>query len=272
MKEFEEKATILKEVMEEYTENNVMIAFSGGVDSSLVLKMACESASHKGNKVYAATLNTMLHPAYEIENAKKVANEVGAIHLILEVNELDNAGILNNPIDRCYLCKKYLFEEIIKKANELNVNTIMEGTNEDDLHVYRPGIRAIHELGIKSPLAKAGITKVEVRQLALDYGMSVSNRPSAPCLATRFPYGTSLCYEKLRIVEKAENYIKSLGINNVRVRVHDDIARIEVDEKEIFKIIEKSKETTIFLKNLGYSYVTIDLEGFRSGSMDIHLK
>jgi uncharacterized protein len=268
---YEEKCTKLKQIMDEYTENDLMIAFSGGVDSSLILKMACDSASRKGNNVYAATLHTMLHPASEIENAKKVANEVGAIHFIIQVNELDNAGILNNPIDRCYLCKKYLFEEVIKKAHELNVDTIMEGTNEDDLHVYRPGIKAIQELGILSPLAQVGITKSEVRQLALEYGISVSTRPAAPCLATRFPYGTALSYENMRTVEKAEAYIKSLGINNVRLRVHDDIARIEVDEQDIRKVISHKKETITYMKNLGYQYVTIDLEGFRSGSMDIHL-
>ncbi len=271
MNSFEEKCMKLKVMMDEYTENDVMVAFSGGVDSSLLLKMACDSDSRKGNKVYAVTLHTMLHPVNEIENAKKVAKEVGAIHLVIQVDELQKAGIINNPTDRCYLCKKYLFEQVIKKAHELKVDTIMEGTNEDDLHVYRPGIKAVQELGIISPLAKSSITKAEVRQLASEYGVSVSERPAAPCLATRFPYGTILSHEKMLMVEKGESYIKTLGIYNVRLRVHDEIARIEVDEQDIPKILLHKGDIITYLKKLGYVYITIDLEGFRSGSMDINL-
>lgn len=261
----------LKLMMDKYTDKDVMVAFSGGVDSSLLLKMACDSASKKGNNVYAVTLHTMLHPLNELENAQKVAKEVGAIHFIIQVDELQNAGILQNPLDRCYLCKKYLFEEVLKKAYELHVDTIMDGTNEDDLHVYRPGIRAIQELGIISPLAKSGITKEEVRQLAAEYGISASDRPSAPCLATRFPYGTILSHEKMDMVEKGELYIKAFGIYNVRLRIHGDIARIEVDEQDISKILVHKEEIITYLKTLGYVYITLDLEGFRSGSMDINL-
>jgi len=271
MNSYEAKCTKLKVMMDEYTEKDVMVAFSGGVDSSLLLKMACDSASKKGNKVYAVTLHTMLHPVNEIENAKKVAKEVGSIHLVIQVDELQKAGITNNPTDRCYLCKKYLFEQVIKKAHELKVDTIMEGTNEDDLHVYRPGIKAVQELGIISPLAKSNITKAEVRQLASEYGVSVSERPAAPCLATRFPYGTILSHEKMFMVEKGELYIKTLGIYNVRLRVHDEIARIEVDEQDISKILMHKGDIITYLKKLGYIYITIDLEGFRSGSMDINL-
>nr|WP_315024493.1 ATP-dependent sacrificial sulfur transferase LarE [uncultured Aminipila sp.] len=271
MNSYKEKCMELKLMMDEYTDKDVMVAFSGGVDSSLLLKMACDSASKKGNKVYAVTLHTMLHPLNELENARKVAKEVGAVHFIIQVDELQNAGILQNPPDRCYLCKKYLFEEVLKKAYELHADTIMDGTNEDDLHVYRPGIRAIQELGIVSPLAKSGITKAEVRQLAAEYGISASDRPSAPCLATRFPYGTILSHKKMEIVEEGESYIKALGIYNVRLRVHGEIARIEVDEQDISKILVHKEEIITYLKNLGYVYITLDLEGFRSGSMDINL-
>lgn len=271
MDSYLDKCARLQTLIEQYTEKDVMIAFSGGVDSSLVLKLACDSASKKGNKVYAVTLHTMLHPIDEIDNAKKIAKEVGAIHFVMQVDELQKAGIINNPTDRCYLCKKYLFEQVRRRADELQVATIMEGTNEDDLHVYRPGIKAIQELGIISPLAKVGMTKVEVRQLALEYGMSVSVRPSTPCLATRFPYGTALSYEKMRTVEKAEAFIKTFGIYNVRLRVHNEIARIEVDEQDISKVLLHKQDIVTYLKNLGYIYVTIDLEGFRSGSMDYDL-
>ncbi|MFA9377615.1 MAG: ATP-dependent sacrificial sulfur transferase LarE [Lachnotalea sp.] len=271
MNSYEEKTDKLKLLLNDYTKKDVMVAFSGGVDSSLILKMACDNAMKNGTKVYAVTLHTMLHPASEIENAQKVAKEVGAIHLIIEVNELNHAGILNNPTNRCYLCKKYLFEEVKKKAQELQVDCIMEGTNEDDLHVYRPGIKAIKELGIISPLALADMTKSDVRKLALEKKISVSGRPSTPCLATRFPYETALSYEKMRTVEKGETYLKALGINNVRLRIHEEIARIEVDEQDITKILACKNEVIIYLKSLGYQYVTIDLEGFRSGSMDINL-
>lgn len=272
MQHYEDNIRKLESIMEQYTNRNIMIAFSGGVDSSLLLKMACDYGKQKGTKVYAITLHTMLHPIHEIENAIKVAQEVGAIHVVLEVDELKEADVMDNPSDRCYRCKKYLFEQVKKKALEFNVDTIIEGTNEDDLHVYRPGIKALSELGILSPLAEAGITKAQVRQLANEYKISVSNRPSAPCLATRFPYGTSLSYEKMRLVEKGEAFIKTFGMYNVRLRVHGEIARIEVDQKDIVKLIEHNKEIISYLKALGYIYVTVDLEGFRSGSMDYDQK
>lgn len=257
--------------MNQYTKKDILVAFSGGVDSSLLLKLACVSAEKTGTKVYAVTLHTMLHPTAELDNAKKVAEEVGAIHLVIEVDELGQAEILDNPIDRCYRCKKYLFEQIIQKACELRIDTIIEGTNEDDLHIYRPGIKAVQELGIKSPLAAAEMTKEQVRQLATEYGISASSRPSTPCLATRFPYGTQLSYEKMKKVEQAEKYLKTFGIYNVRVRVHEDIVRIEVDEQSILIVLDHKEDIISYLKDLGYTYVTIDLEGFRSGSMDINL-
>lgn len=268
MNSYKVKCDMLKLAMEQYAEEHIMVAFSGGVDSSLLLALACEGVVKTGRKVYAATLHTMLHPVAELENAKVVAEELGAVHIVIEVDELEEAGILNNPVDRCYRCKKCLFEKVLEKAKKLKVPYILEGTNEDDLHVYRPGIKAVHELGVKSPLAEAGMTKYEVRRLAAEYGVSSSNRPSTPCLATRFPYGTVLSYEKMKKVEKGESYLKDMGFYNVRIREHGDIARIEVDLKEIPVVIEQKQEIVSYLKGLGYRYVTIDLEGFRSGSMD----
>lgn len=145
---------------------------------------------------------------------------------------------------------------------------IMDGTNEDDLHVYRPGLRALKELGIISPLAEEKVTKAEVRELAEEYGLSVASKPAMPCLATRFPYGTDLTYEKLEKVEKGEAFIRKLGLYNLRLRVHGGIARVEVDEQEIAKILQHREEIVRYLRQLGYSYITLDLEGFRSGSMD----
>jgi uncharacterized protein len=257
--------------IDQYTHQDVVVAFSGGVDSSLLLKLACESASKKGTKVYAVTVHTQLHPMNDLAIAERVANETGAIHSIFQVDELQDAGIMNNPENRCYLCKKYLFTRLLQYASDLQVTTIMDGTNEDDLHQYRPGIQALRELNVISPLADAKMTKKEVREMAEMYDISVATRPSAPCLATRFPYGTSLSYEKMKAVESGEEYIKSLGFYNVRLRVHDDIVRIEVDASNLDKILQHKTEITESLKQLGFAYITIDLEGFRSGSMDYKL-
>lgn len=268
MKSYEEKIQCLKRRMEEYAKKDVVVAFSGGVDSGLLLKLACESARKSGGKVYAIFLNTAMHPSGDSQSAKRVAEEIGADFRILQIDELESAQIADNPPDRCYRCKRHLFQEVLSEAARLQAGWILEGTNADDLRAYRPGIRAIRELGIISPLADAGVTKEEVRRLAGEYGISVSTKPSAPCLATRFPYGTSLTYEAMRKVEKAEDYLKELGLYNVRVRVHGDIARIEVDCGDMDVVMKNKKKITEYLKSLGYAYITLDLEGFRSGSMD----
>lgn len=268
VKEYEAKKAELRRKIAGYASEDVMVAFSGGVDSSLLLKMACE-AREKGRKVYGVFLHTMLHPSGDVQEAEQTAGEIGAEFLELKLDELGAAGIEDNPVDRCYRCKKYLFQRLKDKAEELGIYTVLEGTNEDDLHVYRPGIQAVRELGIISPLAETGFTKEEVRRLAAEYGISVSGKPSAPCLATRFPYGSRLSYEAMRRVETGEAYLKNLGFYNVRLRVHENIARIEVDSGDFGSVLEHKEEITALLKKLGYSYVTLDLEGFRSGSMDI---
>lgn len=255
--------------MEEFTKEDIAVAFSGGVDSSLLLKTACRAAEKSNKKVYAVTVNTTLHTLNDIEISKKVAEEFKAEHIIINIDEIQNAGIIDNPIDRCYRCKKYLFTEIKNEMQKLGVKTIIEGTNSDDLKEYRPGIKAIKELQIISPLAETEFTKHEIRQLAEELNISVSNRPSTPCLATRFPYGTTLNYKNIKKVETAENFLKNFDLYNVRLRIHGNIARLEVDEKDILKVIEHRKEIIDFLKNLDYYYITLDLEGFRSGSMDI---
>lgn len=268
---YEQKRRKLLEKIDDLSNENIVLAFSGGVDSSLLLKICCDSAKKSGKKVYAITVHTELHPMKDIEIATKVAKEAGAEHMIVRIGELQDAGIRYNPTDRCYRCKKLLFSRLKEKAGELGAKIIVEGTNEDDLHVYRPGIRALQELEILSPLAECGFTKREVRKLAEEYGVSVANRPSTPCMATRFPYGAKLDYGKMRCVEEGEEWLKTLGFYNVRIRVHEDIARIEVDENDMSLLLKNKTEVIEKLKTLGYSYITIDLEGFRSGSMDIHV-
>lgn len=272
MKTYEEKCSYLQKLMEKYTQENVVVAFSGGVDSSLLLKTACINAVKNGTKVFAVTMHTTLHTMNEIESSKETAGEVGAEHLIISVDELKEAGIENNPVERCYLCKKYLFQKMKDKAESLGVKIILDGTNEDDLHMFRPGLRALKELEIKSPLAESDFSKTDVRKLAEEYGLSVSKKPSTPCLATRFPYGSRLSYEEMKKVEKGEDFLKNLGLYNVRLRVHNDIARIEVDKEDIVKIVVYKEAIISYLKELGYRYITLDLEGFRSGSMDYFLE
>lgn len=265
---YEEKCRLLHKLMEEYTRQNVAVAFSGGADSSLLLKLAVIHSKDKGTQVIAVTASTELHPIKDESVARQVARETGADHRVLRLWELESAGIKKNPTDRCYRCKKYLFGEIKKEAENAGVQTILEGTNADDLLQYRPGLRAVEELGVKSPLKEAGLTKKEVRRLSKEYGISVADRPSAPCLATRFPYGNDLTVEKLQQADQGEMYLKSLGLYNVRLRVHGNIVRIETDMDDMKKLLDHRESVIRRLKELGYGYITLDLEGFRSGSMD----
>lgn len=257
-----------EEIMRGFLGENLAVAFSGGVDSSLILYYACQTAKEEGKKVYAMILHTMLQTKSEICRAKEAAVGMGAVPVVLEVDEWGEAGIEDNPPDRCYRCKRYLFGRMKEEAGKLGVSVILEGTNEDDLHVYRPGLRAVRELGICSPLADAGMTKEEVRREAGRLGLAVADKPSSPCLATRFPYGTKLTEEKLKRVEQAEAYLKNLGAENVRLRIHGDVVRIETDGSFLEKLLKKRREVLEYLKGLGYVYITLDLQGFRSGSMD----
>lgn len=268
MKDFELKCQKLTNLIENYTKNDIVIAFSGGVDSSLLLKIACESAKIHKKKVYAVTLYTTLHTVKELDFTVENAQKMSAIHKIIEIDVLKEAGIENNPKDRCYLCKKYMFSKVMEYAKAVGADVVIDGTNADDLTVYRPGIKAIKELGILSPLADVGMTKSEVRDFAAQYNITASEKPSTPCLATRFEYGAKLEYDKIRIVEQAEEYIRSLGFYNVRLRVHGSIARIEVDARDMSLLLNEKEKIVRYVKNLGFKYITLDLEGFSSGSMD----
>ncbi|MSS09219.1 ATP-dependent sacrificial sulfur transferase LarE [Clostridium sp. WB02_MRS01] len=264
--------TRLEQMMAEYAKEDICLAFSGGVDSSLLLKVAADAAGKTGKAVYAVTFDSRLHPSCDLEIAARVAKELGGIHKVVSVNELEQEEIRFNPVNRCYLCKKKLFQSLKDYAKEMNIPYIMDGTNEDDLHVYRPGIKALRELGIISPLAELHITKAQVKELASWYGISVASRPSAPCMATRLPYGTEIDYDILNLIGKGEEFVSSLVKGNVRLRLHNDIVRIEVDQEAMGNLMEKSREIIAYLKELGFVYITMDLEGFRSGSMDVGIK
>ena len=246
-----EKREALKQFMAEKAKAPVCVAFSGGVDSSLILKLACDTAKKTGMPVYAVTFHTMLHPACDLEIAERVAKELGAIHKIIQVNEMELEAIRTNPVNRCYICKHHLFATLLDFAKEEGISCVMDGTNESDLHVYRPGIQALRELGVVSPLAQCGLEKKDVKAFAADLGISVASRPSMPCMATRLPYGTSFDMEVLKRIEKGE------------------IVRIEVDADKFEKAIAERETICRTLKEMGFLYITLDLEGFRSGSMDI---
>lgn len=259
----------LEEMMRELAGQDICLAFSGGVDSSLLLKAAVDAAANTGAKVYAVTFDSRLHPSCDLEIARRVAEELGGIHQVISVDELEQEAIRHNPVDRCYLCKYHLFETLKQFAGERGISCILDGTNEDDMHVYRPGIRALSELGIISPLAQLHITKKEVKELAAEYGISVASRPSTPCMATRIPYGMDIEYDMLARIAEGEAFLRTRVEGNVRLRLHGNVARIEVDPDALAKIVVQRKEIIKRLKELGFVYLTLDLEGFRSGSMDI---
>ena len=264
---YEEKKEAFYEKMKEYASQDLCIAFSGGVDSSLLL-VAAKRCMEEEHKIYAVTFDTMLHPSCDLDTARRVA---GVLHEVLCLNELEQDEIRFNPVNRCYLCKKALFQRLKDFAAEKSVSVILEGTNEDDLHVYRPGLQAIRELGILSPLADTGFTKEEVRKLAGELGVSVASRPSTPCLATRLPYGAQIKPEILEQIARGEDFLRREGFPVVRLRFHGDIARIEIPCEQFREFLEKREEIVKNLKNMGFSYITLDIQGFRSGSMDENL-
>lgn len=260
---------MLQTRMRELVSEDICLAFSGGVDSSLLLKVAADAAAETGKKVYAVTFDSRLHPSCDLRIARQVAGELGGIHQVMEVDELEQEEIRMNPVNRCYLCKRHLFMTLKKLAGEKGVRRILDGTNEDDMHVYRPGIRALKELGIISPLAELHITKEAVKGMASEYGISVASRPSTPCMATRLPYNTRIDYDVLDRIAQGEAYLRDVLPGNVRLRLHGGIARLEVDNEAFARLLDMRADVVRQLKGLGFTYVTLDLEGFRSGSMDV---
>ena len=265
------KRVELSKVFETHLKEGIAIAFSGGVDSSLLLKIACDVAKKQNQQVLAVTFETKLHPHGDLEEAQALASSFGAVHKTIEVDEFADPEIMNNPVDRCYRCKKLLFQTFINYANKEGYQYLVDGTNYDDLNAYRPGMQALKELGIHSPLLELQVTKREIRFLAADLNIASSDKPSAPCLATRLPYGTRFDFELLERIDLGEHFIKSLGFYNVRLRLHQDILRIEIDRKDFIKFLDYQDDIIVRLKKLNFIYITLDLEGFRSGSMDIKI-
>ena len=255
------------DIIEDLLKEKVVLAFSGGVDSALLLKIAT-SLRKDENDVVAMFFKAPSSTEEDLVNAKNLAEEMGVKLFIKDVDIFVDDHIVNNSKDRCYHCKSHLFKQAIKLKDDLGYGYVIDGTNTDDHKVYRPGLMALRDLGVVSPLNMAGFSKQMVRALADDLNISVAKRPSAPCLLTRFPYGTKITPAKLDRLEKAEAFIRDLGFIKFRVRDHSNIARIELTPEDFMAFIEKRDQVIKEFKNLGFSYVTVDLEGFRSGSMD----
>jgi uncharacterized protein len=241
------------------------IAYSGGVDSTFLIKVSYDIL---GKNALAVTATSSTYPERELDEARQYAQEIGIPHIIIHSEELDIPSFSDNPPDRCYHCKKELFQKIQHIAQEHHLNAVLDGSNADDTSDYRPGTRARNELGIKSPLKEVGLTKQEIRELSSQLHLKSSEKPAFACLASRFPYGVKITKERLKQVESAEEYLFSLGIKQCRVRYHDHIARIEVSADD-FPIIHSHVQKIIkHFKTLGFTYITLDLEGYRTGSLN----
>ncbi len=245
----------------------VIIAYSGGVDSTFLVKTASISDL---KEIIAVTASSESLPEEELSFAKEMASLLKIRHRIIFTEELKDDNFSNNPPERCYYCKKELFTKLKEMASEENIQYILDGTNADDVHDWRPGMKAIRELGIISPLRNVGLTKKEIRELSFSLGLKTWDKPATPCLASRFPYGERITSEALERVNRAERFIKGFGIRELRVREHEKIARLEMPAKDFMLLMDKGVRTEIvnFLKSLGYIYITLDLQGLRSGSLN----
>jgi uncharacterized protein len=247
---------------------SAVIAFSGGVDSSTLAALAFEEL---GEKALAVTIDSPLFPRQQLETASQTACEIGIQHKILPFSLNSVPYFSANTINRCYFCKKALLETLLEFAEKAGFNVVLEGTNASEIKgENRPGYRAIQEAGerIYSPFVEFGVTKEEIREIAANISLSAASRPSAACLATRIAYGQPITPEALEKIEKAEEYLLDLGFTQFRVRMHSNLARIEVTDREFEDAFRKREKISRHLKALGFDYVTLDLEGFRSGSMD----
>jgi uncharacterized protein len=246
--------------------NRVVVAFSGGVDSTLLLKVCVDVLGRE--KVLAFIGASPVHPARETREAINIAGQLDVEYVVAATSEMENAHFTSNPRERCYYCKSGLLDQIKEVARDRGITNVVEGSNIDDEKDFRPGSRAVDEKGVLSPLRAAGLTKQDIRELSRMLSLPTHDKPSFACLASRIPYGTRITADILKQVELSEEFLKNLGLKQARVRYHGNIARIEVEDIDIRTIIEHRHEVHEKLKALGFSYVALDLKGYRTGSMN----
>jgi len=246
---------------------SVLVAYSGGVDSTLLLRLAHDEL---GERAAALIASSPTYPQSEIRQAKKIAGEMGVRTVEISTDELEIPEFAGNSPRRCYYCKKELFNLCREKAQELSLKHVADGTNADDVGDFRPGMEAARELDVRSPLQEAGLTKEDIRELSRFLGLPTWDKPSLACLSSRFPYGTEITLPRLQQVQKAEDYLHGLGFRQLRVRYHGDLARVELEPAEIHLLLDEKRRTEVVrsLREAGFAYVTLDLQGYRTGAMN----
>lgn len=248
---------------------SVLIAYSGGVDSTLLLKVAKEVLQ---DEVLAVIATSATYPKKEMEEAKKLAEKLKVRHMVIKTRELKNPRFKENPVNRCYFCKKELFSRLKRLAKKYHLKYVCDGSNFDDLKDFRPGAIAKKQLGVRSPLQEAELTKADIRTISRRMKLSTWNKPSLACLASRLPYKTRISPSLLKRIDAAENYLRGLGIRQVRVRHHGNLARIEVGKNSLGRVLKPIQKIIKKFKGLGYTYITLDLQGYRTGSMNEPLR